>query len=150
MNVALDPKLLGTEIDHHVSAPVTAAQILEYAAACGETNPLFTDPDAARRGPFGGLVAPPTFVARSRISELRRKVAALGRPGFDAGKDIEFGEPVRPGDVLTSRTVLRDLYRKTGRTGILHFLVLQTTVTNQHEGLVARIEQRMMIRDSSP
>ena len=36
------------------------------------------------------------------------------RTGFDAGKDIEFGEPVRPGDVLTFSAKLHDVYEKTG------------------------------------
>ena len=100
----IDRSMVGQEFDHTVFPPVTEEQILAYARAYGETNPLYTDATAATRGPHGGLIAPPTFVvsacaaSTSCPSELPKE---LGRDGFDAGKDVELGVPVRPGDVLT-------------------------------------------------
>ena len=43
------------------SATVGAEQVAEFARALGDPNPLYVDPDAARHGPFGTLVAPPTY-----------------------------------------------------------------------------------------
>jgi acyl dehydratase len=42
---------------------VTREMIADFCAAIGETTPLYTDPEAARAGPHGGLVAPPSLAA---------------------------------------------------------------------------------------
>ncbi len=148
MALPIDRTIVGQEFDHSVFPPVTAEQILAYGASYGETNPLYTDVDAAARGPHGGLVAPPTFPVRLRGRHFMPKSlpAEIGRNGFDAGKDIELAEPVRPGDVLTTSSTVHDLYEKTGRTGSMVFIVFRTTVTNQNGQTVAVIDQRMMFR----
>ena len=47
-------------------APVVYAvgreKVREYAAAVGETNPLYFDPEAARAAGYGDVLAPPMFV----------------------------------------------------------------------------------------
>ena len=70
----------------------------------------------------------------------------LGRNGFDAGKDIEIGAPIRPGDVLTASSTVHDIYEKTGRSGTMVFIVFRTTVTNQDGAMVAVVDQKMMFR----
>ena len=70
MTVPIDRTMVGKEFDHTVFPPVTEAQILAYGAAYGETNPLYTDPAAAARGPHGGLIAPPTFAVFGNHPDL--------------------------------------------------------------------------------
>jgi len=108
-------------------------------AATGETQPPANAGDE--------LIAPPTFVVRLRgrrfmPSNLPKEL----RIGLDAGKDIEFGVPVRVGDVLTASSTVHDIFEKTGRTGTMKFLVLRTVVTNQREQQVAVMDQKMMFR----
>ena len=148
MSLALDRSMVGKEFDHTVFPPVTAAEILAYAAAYGETNPLYTDPAAAARGPYGALIAPPTFAVSLRGQHFmpRELPRNLGRSGFDAGKDIEIGAPVRVGDVLTASSTVHDIYEKTGRSGAMVFIVFRTTVTNQAGDIVAVVDQKMMFR----
>jgi acyl dehydratase len=57
--------------------------------------------------------------------------------GINAGYDCTFYGVVYPGDTLTYSTCLADIYEKTGRSGIMHFAVRETTITNQHGHLVA-------------
>src|SRR6185295_5268414 len=38
---------------------ITAERIANYCLAVRNTNPIYTDPEAARKGPFGEIVAPP-------------------------------------------------------------------------------------------
>jgi acyl dehydratase len=145
--VDIDRSIIGREFDRTSFPPVTADEIKVYAAACGETNPLFTDEKRAAAGPHRGLIAPPTFAVSLRSRRfMPRELHSIGRNGFDAGKDIEVGEPVRPGDVLTAVSVVHDLYEKTGRSGTMTFIVFRTTVTNQRDQAVAIIDQRMMFR----
>ena len=134
MTLEFDRSILGTEFDRTAFAPISAEEIRVYAAASGEPCPA---PD----------VAPPTFVLRQRGDRfMPANIAKLGRVGFDAGKDIEFGVPVRVGDVLTAVSTVHDIYEKTGRSGSMGFLILRTELTNQHGERVAVIDQKMMFR----
>jgi acyl dehydratase len=148
MSVTIDRAMVGREFDHTVFPPISAEQILAYAASYGETNPLYTDPAAAARGPHGGLIAPPTFAVSLRGKHFmpREMPRDLGRNGFDAGKDIEIGVPIRPGDVLTASSTVHDIYEKTGRSGTMVFIVFRTTVSNQHGEVVSVVDQKMMFR----
>ena len=134
MGLDFDRSILGIEFDHTVHPPVTKAEIDAYVASAGEP--------AAAAG-----FAPPTFVVSLRTRHfLPPNMPNLGRAGFDAGKDIDFGVPIRVGDTLTSSSTLHDIYEKTGRTGSMRFMVLRTLVTNQRGEQVAMIDQKMMFR----
>jgi acyl dehydratase len=148
MSRQIDRSIVGQEFDHTEFGPVTEAQIIAYAAAYGDRNPLYTDPAAAARGPYGGLIAPPTFAVSLRGQHFmpRQMPRELGRNGLDAGKDIEMGVPIRPGDVLTGSSTVHDIYEKTGRSGTMVFIVFRTTVTNQRGEMVALVDQKMMFR----
>ncbi len=139
MTLNLDPSIVGTEFDRTEHAPVAEAEIREYIEACGEVP---------RPAPHATeVIAPPTFVVRMRGKRfVPGTLADLGLTGFDAGKEIEFGVPIRPGDVLTSVSTIHDIYEKTGRTGSMGFVVLRTTVTNHRDQMVATIDQKMMFR----
>jgi acyl dehydratase len=135
MALEFDRSIIGSEFDRTIFDPVTAAEVAEYAAASTEPQPDQT-------------IASPTFVVRLRG---RRFMPAnlppdLGRAAFDAGKDIEWGVPIRVGDVLTAISTVHDIYEKTGRSGSMRFLVLRTVITNQRDEQVAVIDQRMMFR----
>jgi acyl dehydratase len=134
MALDFDRSVIGSEFDRTVFAPVTKDAILEYAEASGEPSPA-------------EQTASPTFVVRLRGHRwMPTNMPNLGRTGFDAGKDIEFGSPVRVGDVLTAVSTVHDIYEKTGRSGSMAFVVLRTVVTNQRNEQVAVIDQKMMFR----
>jgi acyl dehydratase len=141
MSVPADRAVVGQEFDRTTFAPVTAEQIVAYAAAYGETDPRWTS-----AGP--DLVAPPTFALslRGRHFMPKNMPSNLGKHMFDAGKDIEMGVAVRPGDVLTAVSTVHDIYEKTGRTGSMTFVVFRTTVVNQADDTVAVVDQKMMFR----
>jgi acyl dehydratase len=45
--------------------PIEAGQIMMFARAIGDYNPVYRDVDAARASEVGGIIAPPTFVQAS-------------------------------------------------------------------------------------
>lgn len=133
----MDRSAVGTEFDRTVLDAVTEEEIREYASFTAE--PIAEDE--------AGLLAPPSFVLRMRGKRfMPRNLPDLGRSGFDAGKDMELGVPVRVGDILTTVSTVHDLYEKTGRSGRMSFLVLRSVITNQRGEQVAVIDQRMMFR----
>lgn len=134
---------------------VTARDILRFTVAIGDKNPLWRDEPFARSTPHGGIVAPPFFIAAIPVEEedledlneaglgksmgLRMEVPVPGFPGAMAtGREIDFFEPIRPGDTITVQEELADVYEKQGRRGPLVFIYSVRNYTNQRGQLVAR------------
>jgi ribosomal protein S28E/S33 len=138
----IDPAILGREFDHTVYGPVTAEEIVEFAHALGETRPEYAEPGPA-------LVAHPTFCLRYKSGKFYPdslpKTIDIRR-GFDAGKDLELGVPIRAGDTIHVRSTLHEVYEKTGRTGSMYFVVIRFTMTNQRDETVAIVDNRFMHR----
>lgn len=142
MPLDIDRSILGREFDRAEYGPVTAEELVAFARALGETAREYTEP-----GP--DLVGHPTFCVRYKgrtfYPENLPKTINV-RTGFDAGKDIELGVPVRPGDTITVSCAAHDVYEKTGRTGSMVFVVIRFTMTNQRGELLAVIDNRFMHR----
>jgi acyl dehydratase len=87
---------------------VEADQIVTFANQF-DPQTFHTDPEAAKSGPFGGLIASGWHTAglmtRLFMDHYLTKVASLGSPG---GDELRWVKPVRPGDTLSVRvTVLK-------------------------------------------
>src|SRR3954468_15156896 len=71
-----------------------------------------TDPEAAARTEYGGLIASGWHTAglmmRLYSDHYLSKVASLGGPGID---ELRWVRPVRPGDVLRLRAIVLDSRR---------------------------------------
>ena len=142
MPLEIDPTILGREFDHTEYGPVAADELIAFATALGETHPEYTEV-----GP--GLIGHPTFCLRYKGNRFYPENIPKNinlRTGFDAGKDIAFGQPVRPGDVIHVRSTLHEVYEKTGRTGSMYFVVIRFTMTNQRGEMVAVVDNRFMNR----
>jgi len=140
--VSIDRALIGYEFDVVEHPPVTAEHLIAFARALGTSDPAYTEP-----GP--DLRAHPTYCVRfhGRRPYPDRLPSGLEyRRGMDAGKDVEFGVPIRPGDAITQRSTLHDVYEKTGRSGTMTFVVLRITLANQRGERVAVIDNRFMHR----
>ncbi|MFD9825993.1 MaoC family dehydratase N-terminal domain-containing protein [Tsukamurella tyrosinosolvens] len=97
-----------------------------FAQVIGETDPVFTDLDAARAAGHRDLPAPPTFVFGLAL-EAPEPFGYLGTLGIDL-RHILHGEQrfdhhaiVYAGDRITVRESIVDVYAKSG--GTLEFLV---------------------------
>jgi acyl dehydratase len=142
--------LLGREFDRVEYGPITEAEVLDFARALGEVRPAYVDPVVARQGSDRGLVAVPSFCLKFRSRRFYPPdMPVLSRSGFDAGKDVEFGVPIRPGDRVTVSAVVRDLYEKTGRSGPMVIVVIRLVLTNQRSETVAIIDNRFIHREAA-
>jgi acyl dehydratase len=134
--LSYDESVVGVEVETG-RFEVTKEHILSFCEAIGDTNPLFTDEEAARAGPYGGLIAPPAFYTSIRTGGGLDPKLRYGNLTLNAGQHWEYHAPIRPGDTITARTKVHDIYEKTGRTGRMVFLVRRTTYTNQRGEVVA-------------
>lgn len=142
MAFEFDRGILGREFDRAQAEPVTAEELIAFSRALGETAPVYTQP-----GP--DLVAHPTFCVAFKGNKFfpdDLPHGLLGRMSFDAGKDIEFGVPIRPGDSIQVSSSIHDIYEKTGRSGSMVFVVVRITLANQRGELVANVDNRFMYR----
>ena len=145
MAVEYDPALIGRVFERTEPQPVTAEDIRMFCESIGETNPLFTDEAAASAGPYGGLIAPPSFAVTFRNGRhFFSHVPRFGKTGFDAGKDVEFVAPIRPGDQIRLASHVKEIYEKTGRSGSMVFVIIRCTLRNQNDEVVAHLDHRFM------
>jgi acyl dehydratase len=114
------------------SATVTAEHVAAFARALGDENPLYTDADAARRGPLAGIVAPPTYPIAFMTQAMAGGMDTFLELGLDfmtlvhGEQEFEYVRPIRAGETLTLTGRIADVYEKRGSSGILDFVVLET------------------------
>lgn len=124
---------------------VEKGSIRRFAQAVGDPNPLWQDEAYARKSRYGSIVAPPTFIANpiewGGRTDTRSgpQLEMKGLPRLlNAGLEVECYRPTMPGDIITARSKLVDLYEKQGRSGRLLFMVNEMTYTNQRGELVMK------------
>ena len=83
-------------------------QIVEFATSY-DPQPIHTDPDAAGRGPYGGVIASGwqtcVLTMQRFVPGFLSPASSLGSPAID---ELRFPLPVRPGDRLTVRGTVLD------------------------------------------
>lgn len=128
---------------------VTEKDIRRFAQAIDDPNLLYVDEEYAKKTRYQGIIAPPFFCHAFAFddvppSQLREDglpkevdVPLPAKRAIGGSSSFEVGEPIRPGDRLTVRRKIVDIYKKEGKSGTLYFVVIDTTYTNQLGQLVA-------------
>ena len=152
--------LIGEPLSEPVSATITAKEAQRFAYAAGDLNPIYFDEEAAKAAGYETLVVPPTFLAWALapfrpVEEVRsdglyrsggRAVKLRVQRVMFGGEEWDFLTPVHAGDVITSTTRLKDLEEKTGSSGAFVLQTTETTFTNQHGAVVARVRGKSIAR----
>ncbi len=95
--------------------------IRHFVHGYGDDDPLFTDPEYGAGTRWAGMIAPPTFVITTGVSKVteispedraRGAHALAGVHEFFSGTEWGWFLPIRPGDRLTKRRALRDVWVK--------------------------------------
>lgn len=111
--------------------------IVRFAMATGETNPIHFEPSAAREAGFPDVVAPPLFYVSLRTSVFNlvpadqlheegtplRDIPPLSFTQAMAGETTaELYRPFVAGDDVTCHRVIDSVSTKQGRSGALTFI----------------------------
>jgi len=124
---------------------LSADEIVEFAKRF-DTQPIHIDPEAAARGPFGGLIASGWHTAgvmmRLLADHYISHVASMASPGVD---EIRWLKPVRPGDTLSIRVTVLETKRSRSKPdrGVVHSLV---EVMNQNKEVVMTLKPMSIVR----
>jgi acyl dehydratase len=120
---------------------ISEAEIVEFASRF-DPQPFHVDPEAAKDGPFGGLIASGWHTTAVFMGMFVRAVlldsASLGSPGVE---EIRWLAPVRPGDALRGRSTIVDTHpsSKDPNRGTV---ITQNEVLNQDDVVVMTMKAR--------
>ncbi|MEM9564711.1 MAG: MaoC family dehydratase N-terminal domain-containing protein [Actinomycetota bacterium] len=131
----------GTEFET-ATFEIDATRLVDWAAACGETDPRFVDPD------HPDFQAHPNFTACLGTGRMLPEDFPRFGDGFgiDGGKTVDVHGPVRPGDTLTGRASVHDVYDKTGRSGTMVFIIHRMDFANEAGETVSTVDSKMIRR----
>jgi acyl dehydratase len=124
---------------------LSADEIVDFAKRF-DTQPIHTNPEAAERGPFKGLIASGWHTAgvmmRLLADHYISHVAGMASPGVD---EIRWLIPVRPGDTLSIRVTVLEARRSRSKPdrGLVLSLV---EVMNQNREVVMTLKPMSIVR----
>ena len=120
--------------------PIEWSKVREFARAIKDSNPVYFDPEAAKKE-CGGIPIPPTFLMSSAFWQHPDSQPPVNfdlRRVLHGEQEFEFFKPILVGDVLTGVSRLADTYEKEGgRGGKMTFNVMETEYKNQKGEKVA-------------
>jgi acyl dehydratase len=132
--------MVGTEVSRR-TGPVIRREFQRWAAAVGDRNPLYFDPEYARAHGYRDVIAPPLFLPVAvlgvvDLETLRPDGVPEGfigaiplphTPRLMAGGDAyEFSRPAYDGDEVTAVRTVASIEQKAGRSGPFVVLVTRT------------------------
>ena len=128
---------------------VTRRDIRKYAVATGNRQQKYLDGDQAPP-----MFHVPLFWDIVPLEQLTPDGVSIDTllPKFPlekamaGGLEIEYHQPVRPGDWLTATRTLTDIYEKEGRSGPLIFYEVVMDVRNDDGELVIREKTTRILR----
>lgn len=109
-----------------VENPVERVAVRRFAEAIGDPSPIYTDPEAARRSPHGGLIAPPTFPRTFEYGSVPGVELPPAGPIHGSHRTV-YERPLYVGENVWCRVELKQSFDREGRTGRLGFLVFERT-----------------------
>jgi acyl dehydratase len=145
--MALDPSFVGRSYPPTAPYEVGREKIREFAEAIGDSNPAYTDREAARALGHPDVIAPPTFVFAITF-RAARQVTEDPQLGLDYDRVVHgdqkfaYTRPVRAGDRLTVSSTIESIRSMAGNDildvrGEVHDESGEHVVT-AHTKLVAR------------
>ena len=119
---------------------LTEPVIKAYAASIGDDNPLYTDSEYAKSGPYGCLIAPGTalIIARNAMWHGARRVGGWPIANFHSGTAWEFFDVLRVGTGFKTSSVGKEIIEKPGAHGNLFFFITDVNYWDMRGDLLGK------------
>jgi acyl dehydratase len=126
---------------------VERGKIREFADAIGDPNPVYHDPEYAKKA-VGGILAPPTLT-RTFLYEPKTASEALKVQDWSyivhGEQEFEYLAPIFAGDLLTAQdTIVSVTEKESRRAGKLQIAVIETVFHNQR-GDKVQVARRTLV-----
>ena len=130
---------------------VERGKICELVQAIGDRNPIYMDRGAAIKAGYRDTPASPTFITVPMmwtnvlidvIKALKINYAKVlhGEEGY------EYLQEIYPGDVLTGRMRVLSMDEKSGKSGSMNLIRLETIYSNQQNEVVLKANTLLVER----
>ena len=144
----IDRSVIGKEMAGS-SLLMTRSRLQHFANATGQTDPVYTDLDAANQAGHRDLPVPPTFIFGIDLEgDSFEFLDSLGidlRTVLHGEQEFSYHQLAYAGDELTTTGRVVDVFDKKG--GLLEFLVREIDVTNQDGVLVAQLRSTLVVQN---
>jgi acyl dehydratase len=147
---AIDPSVAGTALPQR-TVDIERGRLRSFANAIGETNPVYSDLDAARAEGHDDLPVPPTFLFGLGLGRGAEDFAWLTDLGVDlrhvlhGEQSFSYHAVAHAGDTVTLAPRITDVFTKRG--GALQFLIRETAVSASDGSPVADLRETIVVRD---
>lgn len=134
------------------SVLVEAGRLRFFAKATGQTDPTYTQLEAAKTAGYPSLPVPPTYFFCLEF-EAPDPAAIRTLLGIDYRKLLHgeqhfiYHAMAYAGDTLRFEQRIEDVYEKKG--GTLNFVLRCTRVSNQHNHLIAEMHNLIVVRHTA-
>ncbi|WP_342514782.1 MaoC/PaaZ C-terminal domain-containing protein [Sporosarcina sp. FSL K6-1522] len=109
MGLAYEELTEGQQLESLVKEPVTKVQLVKYAGASGDLNPLHTDDAFAQSIGMDGVIAHGMLVM-GFLGEYVMELA--GTTAVPAKFGMRFGAMTKPGDQITCSATVEKMYEE--------------------------------------
>jgi acyl dehydratase len=113
---------------------VERGHIRRFVHAIGDANPIYVDEAAARQAGHERIPAPPTFAVALRANDPREGMDLDWRKLLHGEQEFTYDRPLYAGDRVTVVGRVAEAYVKSGKSGDLDMLVLETVATDAASG----------------
>jgi acyl dehydratase len=117
-----------------ITLDVEKGHIRRFAEAIGDPNPIYRDEAAARAAGHSRIPAPPTFATALRPNDAREGLGIDWSKILHGEQEYELLRPLHAGDRVTLVQTLSDIFEKSGKSGTMQFLVLDTVARDAATG----------------
>jgi acyl dehydratase len=125
---------------------IEKGMLRRFAQAVGDPNPLWQDEEYGAESSFGSIIAPPTFVLTLGFDQIIHPLTQIpSQTVLHGSTELDYYQPVSPGDVITATTVIAGVRQREGKIGKTTFVTFDITYKNQEHVVVARCRQRAII-----
>jgi len=137
--MAIDKSVIGKS-GKPFTMPIEWSKVREFARAIRDPNPVWFDPELAKKE-CNGIPVPPTFL---QVAAFWQDADSMPTVHFDLRRilhgeqEFELYKPILVGDVLTGTAKVAEVYeREGGRGGKMTFMVTEIEYKNQKGEKVA-------------
>ena len=128
---------------------VEKGKIREFVQAVGDSNRIFVSKEEAIRDGYSDIPAPATFatVLMNWTGIVKPVLNRLGAGAVVHGEqEYEYFKQIYTGDILSGTTKVVSVQEKSGKSGVMNLITVETVFKNQNKEKVILVRSLLIER----